>query len=227
MGSREKISNMIPSEDLDTNMHSTPRVPHYRQVQDNTDHFFQGISQGLVLPCAGWRIDNRFLEKQQIRGKYSLEEEANYSFVYRDLFFPHRNYGPSLYPNHKSWPFALDHANFIGFDPELGPVAISILKEKDIYDGSYLYLLRNDQVRLIMRSPAKQQISNQALQSTIVSRIPAECYGRRASKSAALLSALRKLAYPNLEYSRLVEVKVNRFYAYLSTSAHYASGRGM
>lgn len=34
----------------------------------------------------------------------------------------------------------------MGFDPDLGPVIVSILKDRDIHDGSILYLMRRDQV---------------------------------------------------------------------------------
>jgi hypothetical protein len=35
----------------------------------------------------------------------------------------------------------------MGLDPELGPIVISILKTRDLRDGSFLYLMRYDQVQ--------------------------------------------------------------------------------
>jgi len=97
--------------------------------------------------------------KQAGEEKYQLEEEANYSFAYRDLFFPYSTLTrlltrlldsasgpPGLTP---SSPFSCSgHINFMGLDPELGPIVISILKTRDLRDGSFLYLMRYDQVQL-------------------------------------------------------------------------------
>ncbi len=140
-----------------------------------------------MLPCAGWRIQGSsrleagnatpqrsFSEqvayhatsthtaprtrKQAGEEKYQLEEEANYSFAYRDLFFPYstlrssslgswirKRACPGLTPS--SLFSCSGHINFMGLDPELGPIVISILKTRDLRDGSFLYLMRYDQVQ--------------------------------------------------------------------------------